>query len=132
MIEFKVRPVGRYIVTRYESPDGVPVGKEGSRTVGEFPNHAAAEVVAKALAKSEPGATVTSNILPSNAPAADLLRNIADHDASPGQVETGMVILLGHDGKTSVYGLGASGPQVDPHQLLKLAADELVELGIDE
>jgi len=130
MIEFKVRPVGRYIVTRYEAPDGVPVGTEGSRIMGEFPNHSAAEVVATALAQSEPGATVTSNILPSNAPAADILRNIADQYASPGQVETGLVVLLGHDGETSVFGLGASGPQVDPHYLLGLAKKRLIKVGI--
>jgi hypothetical protein len=50
-IEYKVRPVTRYVVTRYqESLSGVT---GSSQTKGEFDNHQAAFDVAYALCKDE-------------------------------------------------------------------------------
>lgn len=54
-IEYRVRPVTRYIVTRYHSDtDGGPSGVE---TIGEFDNLGRADVVGAALANSEQGAS---------------------------------------------------------------------------
>jgi len=48
-IEYKVRPVTRYVVTRYESD-----GQSGScGTIGEFDNERKAKDVARALASEE-------------------------------------------------------------------------------
>jgi hypothetical protein len=50
-IEYRVRPVTRYIVTRYESQN-----EEGSgsiRTMGEYDNHTVAHEVGYALCKAE-------------------------------------------------------------------------------
>lgn len=49
-IEYRVRPVTRYIVTRFWNEDGV-VG--GSSQHGEFDNHTTAYAVAYALCKQE-------------------------------------------------------------------------------
>jgi hypothetical protein len=50
-IEYRVRPVTRFVVTRYEENDGT-----GSiETLGEFPNEAFAERVAGAMTVAEPG-----------------------------------------------------------------------------
>lgn len=128
MIEYKVRPVGRYIVTRYEAADGFPVKPLDSRQMGEFPNHDLAKIVANALANGEDGATATSNTLPMNAPAAELLRNIADQFA--GRVETGIVVLVDRDGEVSVFGLAPVGyPGASPNDVLCMAKAKLAELG---
>lgn len=52
-IEYRVRPVTRYIITRYESSERV--GSVG--TVGEFPNVSTANRICEALAATESGAT---------------------------------------------------------------------------
>ena len=52
-VEVRVRPVTRYVVTRYESahPDGCSYS--GSEPLGEFDNERAAERVAAALRDAE-------------------------------------------------------------------------------
>lgn len=53
-VEIRVRPVVRYIVTKYESgttPDGCNYG--GCETVGEFANEHSADTVAMALREAE-------------------------------------------------------------------------------
>ena len=48
-IEYRVRPVTRYVVTRYES-----LGNAGScQTLGEYPNEYVAQEVGYALCKAE-------------------------------------------------------------------------------
>jgi hypothetical protein len=54
-IEYKVRPVTRYVVTRYEESEG---GRTGSSSVkGQYDNEHVAYEVAYALAKEESGRT---------------------------------------------------------------------------
>jgi hypothetical protein len=64
--EYRVRPVVRYVVTRYchpyEHSDPTMIGNcGGSTAVGEFPNEQQAFEVANALAKADAyaGATVS-------------------------------------------------------------------------
>jgi hypothetical protein len=63
--EYRVRPVVRYVVTRYchpyEHSDGPTGNGGGSTVVGEFPNEQQAFDVANALAKNDAyaGATVS-------------------------------------------------------------------------
>lgn len=53
-LDFKVRPVTRYIVTRYEvKGNGTNHGSVGSITLGEFDNLNVAYEVGYALAKAE-------------------------------------------------------------------------------
>lgn len=54
LIEYKVRPADRFIVTRFESKneDG-GAGRVGSRALGEFHNQETAHAVAYALCKAE-------------------------------------------------------------------------------
>ena len=53
MIEYKVRPVGRFIVTQFYSADESHNGKSGSRVIGEYERHQDAELAARALAKAK-------------------------------------------------------------------------------
>lgn len=63
--EYRVRPVVRYVVTRYCHPytsrDGMTGNSGGSEVVGEFQSEGPAAQVAKALASTEEhfGATVS-------------------------------------------------------------------------
>jgi len=99
MIEFKVRPVCRYSVTRFEQTENS--GSCGQ--VGEFPNMKTAQAVADAMAKTE-GGTVVSNILPDlDIPA--MLRNIAT-ESEAASIMRGAVVLEAADGSVEVYGLG--------------------------
>ena len=50
-IEYRVRPVTRYIVTRYE--DQLEKGTGGVRTLGDYDNQQVAQEVAYALCKAE-------------------------------------------------------------------------------
>lgn len=54
-IEYRVRPVTRYIVTRYHSEhdEATGLGAGGCETIGEFPNSKQANSVAIALANEE-------------------------------------------------------------------------------
>ena len=53
-MEIRVRPVVRYIVTKYESGTGADgMGYGGCETVGEFENEQNAERVAMALRECE-------------------------------------------------------------------------------
>lgn len=67
-IEIRVRPVTRYIITRYEfedRPDGRNSG--GSVGLGEFDNWNNADLVAKALAAAECGTValqLSSDLVP--------------------------------------------------------------------
>lgn len=57
IIEYRVRPVTRYIITRYHnetSPTGGSTG--GVETLGEFDNQVKAELIAQALTGMESGA----------------------------------------------------------------------------
>jgi hypothetical protein len=60
-IEYRVRPVTRYIVTRFEAVSDAAdsVGSCGSRSIGEFDREEFAENVAVALAKAEPEGSVS-------------------------------------------------------------------------
>jgi hypothetical protein len=51
-IEYRVRPVTRYVVTKYES-DGIPQGCTSIRTLGEYDNQMVAQEVGYALCKAE-------------------------------------------------------------------------------
>ena len=55
LIEYKVRPITRFVVTRYETsgPDEHGRGTGGSDTKGEYDNHIIAHEVAYALCKAE-------------------------------------------------------------------------------
>jgi len=54
MIEYKLRPVTRYIVTRYEGSDNPNVARAGACTIhGEFDNERIAYEVGYALAKAD-------------------------------------------------------------------------------
>lgn len=58
IIEYRVRPVTRYMVTRYyESADGQMAG---CCSLGEFENVGAADRVALALQQTEKGSTYTT------------------------------------------------------------------------
>lgn len=58
VIEYRVRPVTRYVVTRFHSEGEGPVrGMAGCETCGEFDNMERANTVAHALHASEPGST---------------------------------------------------------------------------
>ena len=50
-IEYRVRPVTRYVVTRYE--DQLPAGTASIRTLGEYDNQIVAQEVGYALCKAE-------------------------------------------------------------------------------
>lgn len=52
-IEYRVRPVTRYIVTRYHSKDDGPKQGGGVETKGEFDNETVAYQVGYALCKAE-------------------------------------------------------------------------------
>lgn len=54
-IEYRVRPVTRYIVTRYHSENDEDTGLSGGgvETIGEFQNSQQANRVAVALSKDE-------------------------------------------------------------------------------
>lgn len=57
IIEYRVRPVTRYIITRFHSettPAGF--GRVGSEMLGEFDNQVKAERIAQALTGMESGA----------------------------------------------------------------------------
>jgi hypothetical protein len=82
-IEYRVRPVTRYIVTRFHSDyevyaDGDTVcvasrGEAGCETCGEFDNEDMAQRVAEALAGAEPEGEVLVN----DAPIVDLKVEVA-------------------------------------------------------
>jgi hypothetical protein len=59
-LEIRVRPVTRYVVTRYES-DGLPRGAASCGTLGEFDSPARADEVALAIRASEPHARVVTS-----------------------------------------------------------------------
>lgn len=100
LIEYRVRPVTRYIVTRFEShdhPDGRSGG--GSRPLGEFDSADTAYEVGYALCKAEhdrlgwpPGDERIQyprdpRIAPqSSRPTADLVAAGADNIATPGSL----------------------------------------------
>lgn len=53
IIQYKVKPVTRYIVTRYEGSGGEHSGRASTETCGEFDNYRKANSVCQALAKAE-------------------------------------------------------------------------------
>jgi hypothetical protein len=104
IVEYRVRPVSRHIVTRYESEG------DGSSVIGEFPSRDAAMLVAHAFQSGL--STLVTSVPLSDIPA--LLRNIAEEvDES---VKRGIVVLLDKRGKARVYGLGSKVG--DPHEIL--------------
>lgn len=52
-VEYQVRPVTRFVVTRWESQRGTNSGSSGSAALGEFDNQQVAYQVGYALAKAE-------------------------------------------------------------------------------
>lgn len=62
-VEYRVRPVTRYIITRYHS-EQMPNGlyHAGCETIGSFDNQTQAEQVANALSKAEPRSVYQSGI----------------------------------------------------------------------
>lgn len=126
MIEYRIRPVGRFVVTQFYSDDESHNGKQGSRVIGEYGRHQDAELVARALAQADGGA-YTSNILPDHDVPA-LLRNIADQFG--GRAEDGVVILSMAGGGTEVFGIGPGNAESYPHDILAAGAKKLKSLGI--
>lgn len=116
MIEYKVRPVSRYIVTRYESTDN----SASLSTIGEFPNRQLARDVARAFAGNH--ADYSENILPEHDILA-MLQNIAEeaHNA-----KRGIVVLIGESGDVEVFGVGQSVG--DPNEILAAGAARLAEI----
>lgn len=57
IVEYRVRPVTRYIITRFHS-ETTPTGggQVGSEMLGEFDNQVKAELIAQALVEKEVGA----------------------------------------------------------------------------
>lgn len=53
-VEYRVRPVVRYAVTRYESGSDAEVSWGGCETVGEFQNEESAERVKAAMEAGDP------------------------------------------------------------------------------
>ena len=53
-IQYKVKPVTRYIVTRYEASGDQHSGRASTETCGEFDNYRKANSACQALALSEP------------------------------------------------------------------------------
>src|SRR5574341_1908234 len=100
-IEYRVRPVARYVVTRFKTDED---GMSAVETVGEFPNRALAEATAKAHASVD-GGEVTTNILVRGQlhDAGALLHNIAE-DFGP-LITDGVVVIVNKDGWVEVFGL---------------------------
>lgn len=117
IVEYKVRPVGRYVVTRFTSDD--ENRSAGIETIGEFASQAGAEEIASALA----GKAVRALTLPEgNIPA--MLRNIAESvESGEAMADRGVVALVCSRGKASVFGLGATVG--DPYEILTLAGESL-------
>jgi len=113
-VEYRVRPVGRYVVTRHTSDEN-----SGSlETLGEFQRQATAEEVASALA----GQPVYAVVLPAQDIPAQL-RNIASSfEAGEFAYEAGMLVLC-RGKKTAVFGLGATVE--DPFGMLEAGRKEL-------
>jgi hypothetical protein len=123
--EYRVRPVSRYIVTKYvsESDPETGSGSQGSSLIGEFPNRHVATDVAHAFAGAHDHVSgVNQNILPNHDIPA-LLRNIAE-DAS--EMQRGIVVLIDKDGKPLVYGLGSLIG--DPNEMLEAGRRALDEI----
>lgn len=117
-VEYRVRPVARFSVTRFQSA-GRAVG---SSVIGEFPNGALAREVAEAMAASE-GGVAHANVLPAHDIPA-MLRNIAEVSET---AVRGLVVTVGPKGEVDTYGLGAKTG--DPRDLLKAAEAELLRCG---
>jgi hypothetical protein len=115
MIEYQVRPVSRFIVTKYEN-DGA---SSSSGVVGEFDSHRRALDVAHAVAAYDGGEFVHTNHL-GDAPA--LLRNIADQVSQMIPVKRGLVFIELENGGMLAYGLGKEIGDIG----------ELVEKGVEE
>lgn len=63
-IEYRVKPVTRYIVTRYTEDSGPGPGISrgcGSELIGEFPSGTAADVVADAMVTADLAAGMSSS-----------------------------------------------------------------------
>lgn len=60
IVEYQVRPVTRYIITRYHN-ETTPTGgaSGGVETIGEFDNQVRAELIARALVNQEAGSKYT-------------------------------------------------------------------------
>ena len=62
--EYRVRAVQRFVVTRYCHPftsaDGKIANSGSSEVIAELPNEQRAFEVAQAMAKTEPGATIST------------------------------------------------------------------------
>lgn len=115
MIEFKVRPVSRFVVTRYE----VESNGGSSGVLGEFSSHRKALDVAHAMADYEGGTFVHTNNL-NDAPT--LLRNIAEEVGLMIPVKRGLVFIELENGGMLAYGLGAEMGDID----------ELIEKGVEQ
>jgi hypothetical protein len=62
-IEYRVRPVTRYLVTRYEgADDGNGTGHAGSSCIGEFNNQKSATLVAGALSVADEAAKAAGTL----------------------------------------------------------------------
>lgn len=99
MIEFKVRPVSRYSVTRYERNSG-----DGSCSlVGEFQNSDNATSVAKAMAGMEGG--IFTNTAPEELDIPHLLKHISEM-ANERPVIKGVLVLEELSGEIHTFPLG--------------------------
>lgn len=124
--EYKIRPVERYIVTKYVPPVPQPpeggVSVTGSTTIAEVETRMQAEAIVKAFT-GENNPHSAWNILPAH-DVPSMLRNIASDEAR--WTKRGVVVLIQHDGQVVTFGLGAKVG--DPHEILKLGRGQLKEL----
>lgn len=118
MIEYKVRPVGRFVVTQFYSDDESHTGKAGSRIIGEYDRHQDAELVARALARADGGQFLQApdNDIPTR------LRAIAEEDGR--FCEHGIVVLRDRSGRVRAFSMDVK----DPSALLEAGLAEIDRL----
>jgi hypothetical protein len=103
MIEFKVRPVSRYNVTKYESDDS---GNGSCETIGEFQNLKKAENVALAMSNAYEGSILNFGDIESLGNFPCTLRNIANEAENMIRPKRGLVFIELENGNVFAYGLG--------------------------
>lgn len=103
MIEFKVRPVSRYNVTKYESAEN---GTGSCETIGEFQNLKKAETVALAMSNACEGSILNFGDIESLGNFPCTLRNIANDAENMITPKRGLVFIELENGNMFAYGLG--------------------------
>lgn len=109
MIEFRVRPVSRYNVTKYEKEENAG----SSTSIGEFPNLKMAEDVALSLAHFHEGSVINCGDIESLGDIPCTLRNIANDAEKLDTPKRGLVFIELENGNVIAYGLGKEVGNVD-------------------